>query len=75
MASEDKGDGKTNPVQNWMKTKETGLGVGQWSGDKGRTPAGGAMVSLSCTLEERHFVLNGLVTETASDTTGLSLPP
>lgn len=36
MVREDKGDGKTNPVQNCMKTKETGLGVGQWSGDKGR---------------------------------------
>ena len=30
------GDGEINTVQNWMKTKEAGLGVGQWSGDKGR---------------------------------------
>lgn len=36
MVSEDVGDGKINTVQNWMKTKETGLGVGQWSGDQGR---------------------------------------
>ena len=69
------GDGEINTVQNWMKTKEAGLGVGQWSGDKGRKLLQQVLRSTSFAVEKRHFVLNGLVTETASDTPDLSLHP